>query len=365
VAAIEFHIEPAEEGKTWLRLYDGAQKAAELQVIEYEMYLAGVPVPMAGISEVHTEAAYRRQGLMRTLFGHLDGYLRERGFPLSLLFGIPDFYHRFGYATALVNSVVRIPTRQAELARASLVARAITEPDIPLLRALYEQDCRGRSGPLARQPAAWSRMLRGWAWHDAPQHCAVHADDGTLRGYAFWRPDRRRCHVDELIAADFEALESLLAVLAREAVARRVEYIHFRVPADHPVALLARRLGGTVETRLPYNSDGMLRVLDLQAVLDRVAPALAVRLATIRSPSAVRLVVHAPEGTATRDISEPGGAIVECRTTLPVAGQLLMGFRDPAEAAAAGELTTDPAALPLLQMLFPAGYPYCWSYDHF
>lgn len=160
---MEFRIEPAEEDKTWLRLYDGSRKAAELQVIDYEMYIAGVLVPMAGIAEVHTEAAYRRQGWMRTLFGHLEAYLRERGYPVSLLFGIPDFYHRFGYATALVNSVVRIPTRQAELARGRLAARAITEPDIPLLQALYEQDCRGRSGALARQPAAWSRMLRGWA----------------------------------------------------------------------------------------------------------------------------------------------------------------------------------------------------------
>jgi|DewCreStandDraft_2_1066082.scaffolds.fasta_scaffold00567_26 predicted acetyltransferase len=364
---MDFRIEEVadEPSKHWLRLYDGSRKAAELQVIDYEMYIAGVPVPMAGIAEVHTEAAYRRQGLMRTLFGHLDGYLRERGFPVSLLFGIPDFYHRFGYATALVNSVVRIPTRQAELARALLPARSVGEPDIPLLHQLYEQDCRGRSGPLVRRESAWTRMLRGWAWHEAPQRCAVHAEDGTLCGYAFWRPNRRRCHVDELIAADIHALESLLAVLAREAVARRVEYIHFRVPADHPVALLARRLGGIIELTLPYDAEGMLRVLDLQAVLDRVAPALAARLATIRSPSAARLVVHTPEGTATCDIGGPGGAIVECRTTLPVAGQLLMGFRDPAEAAAAGELTTDPAALPLLQTLLPAGFPYCWSYDHF
>jgi hypothetical protein len=284
---------------------------------------------------------------------------------VSLLFGIPDFYHRFGYATALVNSVVRIPTRQAERARARLAARAIAEQDIPLLQAMYEQDCRGRSGPLARQPATWSRMLRGWAWHDAPQHCAVYALDGTLRGYAFWRPDRRRCHVDELLAADLEALESLLAVLAQEAVARRVEYIHFRVPADHPVALLARRLGGTVETRLPYNSDGMLRVLDLQAVLDALAPALGARLASAHGPSAVRLVARTPEGDAAVDIGGPGGETLLCTTTLPVAGQLFMGFRAPAEAAAAGDLTADPVALPLLQTLFPAGYPYCWSFDQF
>lgn len=362
---MEFRIEPAEDGKTWLRLYDGARKAAELQVIEYHMYLAGVPLPMGGIAEVQTEAAYRRQGLMRTLFGHLDGYLRERGFPVSLLFGIPDFYHRFGYATALVNSVVRIPTRQAELARALLPARAITEADIPMLQALYEQDCRRRSGPLARQTSAWTRMLRGWAWHEASQHCVVYAHDGTIRGYAFWRPDRRRCHVDELLAADLQALESLLAVLAREAVARRVEYIHFRVPADHAVALLARRLGGTIETRLPYNADGMLRVVDLQAVLDAVAPALAGRLASGRGPSGVRLVARTPEGVAAASIGEPGGETVEFSTTLPVAGQLLMGFRDPAEAAAAGDLTIDAGALPLLQRLLPPGSPYCWSFDQF
>ncbi len=363
---MEFRIEPAKEGKqTWLRLYDGTRKAAELQVIEYEMYLAGVPVPMAGIAEVHTEAAYRRQGLMRTLFGHLDSYLRERGFPVSLLFGIPDFYHRFGYATALVDSVVRIPTRQAELARALLPARTITAPDIPMLQALYEQDCRGRSGPLVRPAGSWTRMLQGWAWHEAPQHCVVHAQDGTLRGYAIWRPDRRRCHVDELIAADFQALESLLAVLAREAVARRVEYIHFRVPADHPVAALARRLGGTVEARLPYKSDGMLRVLDLQAVLNALAPALVARLACVRGPSAVRLVAHTPEGVAAADIGGPGSETIECSTTLPVAGQLLMGFRDPAEAAAAGDLTIDTGALPLLQRLLPPGVPYCWSFDRF
>lgn len=72
-----------------------------------------------------------------------------------------------------------------------------------------------------------------------------------------------------------------------------------------------------------------------------------------------------PEGVAAVDIGGPGGETVECTTTLPVAGQLVVGFRAPTEAAAAGDLTVNPGALPLLQTLFPAGYPYCWSFDQF
>ena len=44
--------------------------------------------------------------------------MQHEGFDVSMLFGIPNFYPKFGYATCMAQPKVSIKTRDAELANA-------------------------------------------------------------------------------------------------------------------------------------------------------------------------------------------------------------------------------------------------------
>ena len=57
-------------------------------------------LPMDGIAGVHTEREQRNRGFARKLLQATVDHLRQGDGALTMLYGIPDFYHRFGYVTA-------------------------------------------------------------------------------------------------------------------------------------------------------------------------------------------------------------------------------------------------------------------------
>ena len=56
--------------------------------------------------------------------------MTQEGFDCAILFGIPDFYDKFGYAVCLPECRTEMRTRDAERADATLTARPYT-PDAP------------------------------------------------------------------------------------------------------------------------------------------------------------------------------------------------------------------------------------------
>jgi predicted N-acetyltransferase YhbS len=69
-------------------------------VMDYNMRIGRARVRVAGIGSVATHGDYRRRGLMAKTATASINRLRDHGYDLSILFGIDDFYHRFGYVRA-------------------------------------------------------------------------------------------------------------------------------------------------------------------------------------------------------------------------------------------------------------------------
>jgi predicted N-acetyltransferase YhbS len=64
---------------------------------DYQMRVGSARVRVGGVGGVATDADYRKRGLMdRTARASMEA-MRAQGYDVSLLFGIDDFYHRFGY----------------------------------------------------------------------------------------------------------------------------------------------------------------------------------------------------------------------------------------------------------------------------
>src|SRR5688500_18371806 len=152
--AIELRFTDVEGGFR-LGLFEGEVEVANLIVGRYTMRLAGAEVLMGGIWGVVTHPAHRGRGFGAQMLRATVGRLREERFPISLLWGISDFYHRFGYVPVLPGYTLTVTTRNAERLGAGpdgFTVRPGTPTDAPALADLYHRTTVSRTGTLRRWP---------------------------------------------------------------------------------------------------------------------------------------------------------------------------------------------------------------------
>ena len=97
-----------------LGLFEGEVEVANLIVGRYTMRLAGGEVQMGGIAGVVTHPVHRGRGLGVQMLRATVARMREERYPISVLWGISDFYHRFGYTPVLAGYTLTVSTRNAE-----------------------------------------------------------------------------------------------------------------------------------------------------------------------------------------------------------------------------------------------------------
>ena len=284
--AIRTRYEPDDAGCT-VSVLDGEQSVAVLRVIRLTMRLREALVPMAGIGDVRTHPAHRRQGHARRLFAATLEHMRRERCAVSLLFGISDFYWRFGYAPVLPEYDVSLTTRDAERLiaarpRAAVAVRPGRPENGPALLDLYTRANGARSGALRRTAEAFDTRpkpdVQNWWFH--PRRYLVAERDGVAEGYAALSGDPSSFRVREVVVPEAHvaaAGTALIGALTEEALARRRERIHLPLPPDEPLMGLLRPVGCKLEVTYPSNASGMGRIVDLAVLAEALTPALAGR----------------------------------------------------------------------------------------
>jgi len=328
-------------------------------VWDYRMRIGGATVRCAGIGGVATDADHRRKGHMARTAAYGVERLRARGYPLSILFGIDDFYHRFGYVPAwreaswhlLRKDLPPLAGRPPPLERASFA------PSDDVIR-LHNQWNAGLTGTAVRPTFTrgffrWARTTpEGWLWRDAR---------GRAAGHLF-------VHEDEEALVTTEATgdpEIVLAALARLAARKGLPALRFEtLPYGAALARRLRTLNCRYEQRYARDGEAMVRLVDLAACLRAIEPELSRRLAS----SALdgyrgSLRVEGPEGAAGLALDRGRVRVVPAargRTSLRAGwylAQLLLGTDDPMETCEVGRVRLAGDAARLVPVLFPAQHP--------
>jgi predicted acetyltransferase len=348
------------------------EAVARLRVLRRSMHLAGAAVEMGGIADVVTHPAHRGLGYGARLLEATVAYMRRERYHFSVLFGIPDFYWRFGYAPVLPEYDLSVSTRDAErLVPAALATvRPAGPDDAPALLDLYTRRNTGRNGTLQRAPERFDARPRQDAenWWQHPRRLLLATVAGRPAGYAVLHGDPARFRVQEVIVPSDDvatAGAALVIALAEEAVRRRLERVRLPLPPDEPLAGLLRGAGCKMEITYPTNGGGMGRVVDLPSLAESLEPALAPRVAALPEslrPGTVDLDCG-EEGRAS--LSFGGGRTVRLTFPQPRLSQLLMGYRGVDDLRTLHPDAVDPEDLPVVRALFPAGYPHMWAIDHF
>jgi hypothetical protein len=272
---------------------DGEQPVCSLVLLSMDVRFGALALPVEGYAAVVTPPEHRRHGYMDRLFRRSLRSASER-VSVACLYGIADFYPRFGFVTCQRGVEWRVSlydTRRLPPVPEGAL-RAGSPSDLPAMRALFNTVHGKRPWSVARADD-WDRLPKTRDWN--PGADIVLAGNGDrLSGYAViqeipfgWRPKHVR--VEEIVARDLATARVLLADAARRARGLDYERIVFNEPGDSAVARAARGIGCETVYRHYAAAGGMAALLDRGRFLDEVRPELARRAAAASISEAAQL----------------------------------------------------------------------------
>jgi len=374
---LDMRVEEISRGQRVELLLDG-EHVSGLTINDLQMHIGRAVVHMGGIGGVHTDQRHRLQGYSRRVCEYSNRYMFERGYDVSLLFGITDFYPKFGFVSCLPSYKLTLTTRTVEralrqAARGRTPKVRLGRPeDFPRVRALYNQEYACRTGSIFRT-SRWKGFRMGSTWGSKTTTLVATVPGGRILAYA-GVDDREDALTVFEVAGDPRAYGALLRALAREAVAKRVESMAFLLPPDDRFSLFSRRFGGTVTVNYPYTGGGMLRVINLATLFDKLSPELTARLQAVgfsgpRRTFLLRTDIGSVRVTAGPAVVRVGSPRRGKQAVVEMAqhwlSPLLFGFRTVAEVASEPGVRIPQALRGLLGVLFPLQWAHVSRADYF
>ncbi|MEM2981407.1 MAG: GNAT family N-acetyltransferase [Thermoproteota archaeon] len=366
-------IDSARSHKVELLLDElGGSPVSWLIINDLEVKVGKSFLKMGGLGGVGTLEEHRMKGYSRRVIEYSVEYMAKNGYDVSMLFGIPDYYIRWGYATTLSKCKITMPLRNAERARPGLRARPMAKEDADAVLDIYELTNRFRTGPVKRYRGEWFKFRIGSTWNILADGTVFEDESGRIVAYCASDRWPRVMRITEVGAKEIPLYEHVLRYACDMAIQKKATELEIYVPFDHPFAELCKSLGCTVSIEYPYASDGMGRIINLHSTFRKLIPELEERLerSCVRNlPSKISFktdlgIVTLEISGACLSLSETGS---ENWIELPqwVLMQLILGYRSPENILADNIVRYEGKIMETLQALFPSGHPYIWLSDWF
>ena len=368
---IEMRVTDEERSHKVELLADGVS-TSWVVVIDIEMKVGMSYLKMGGIGGVGTLEEQRMKGYSRRVLEHSVDFMTGHGYDVSMLYGIPDFYSKWGYASTLSDYKITVPLRNAKRAREGLHARPMTKENADQVLDLYELTNEQRTGPVKRDRKTWFKFRKGSDWRIMADGTVFEDESGKI--VAYYAADRwpRVMRVTEVGAREPLFYENVLKHASEVAEQKQAPEIEVFAPLDHPFTNLCERMGCTATLNYYYDQMGMGRIMNILSTFEKLRPELSRRLgsAELRDyPS--RLSIRTDIGSITLELSDSGMSFSEKASAdwieLPqwALMQLILGYRPVSDAMADPTVKTEGNIREILEALFPTGYPYIWLADWF
>jgi len=341
-----------------------------LNVHDLKMRIGPAIVRVGGIGGVATNFRHRMKGYSRRVMTDTTRFMKEQGFDVALLFGIDSFYHKFGYAPCMPEMSGSIRTRDAERigkARGFRIRRA-AEKDYPAISRLYAKNVENHTLMMVRTPKSVAEIRHGSEWRRVPEIFVVENPARRFAGYFIRDAAPAVTTLCEVETSTADALPAILAALTREAVNRRDGEITFHLAQDHPMTHLMRRLGCEVKARYRNTGGAMGRILNQDALLDKVGSAYVHDCSILSGCKQFAVDVTTEFGTTKVPVpfteSRP-----KTKSSLKIPAmtlfQLITGFRDPDEVAKSPGVSAKGGGMEAVSFFHPGYEPYMYVVDYF
>ncbi len=321
--------------------------------------MGSTQLDISGIGEVNTHPDYRSQGTASRLMQDAINYAIHHQHALLLLDGIPNFYHRFGYA-----NIIKIPKH--DIACEDILAhptspyhvRLATVDDIPDLLTLYQRHYGPYSGYFPRTYQQQRHLL------DHQLHFLAMNRDNEPCGYLIlYERHIGNYIVLEVAADDWPAALALLQHHIRFVGTNSdtPKEIQWPLPLNSlTFYLLADNLSLRSETDYRLNGNWMVRPAHLPTLFRSFPPLWQERLQRCNLAWSGTLALTIDDSTCHFEVTSadihivehPSNHVHEIKLSSQVFTQLLFGYRSITWAMHQPGQQIPNDLIPLLSILF-------------
>ena len=353
---------------------DGDKIVSHVGIWKYRMRVGKARLLTGGIGAVMTHGGYRKRGIAAKVTRATIRAMREGGYGFSILFGIRDLYHRFGYVQAWPHTTHTIKLRDLPAGKGKLKLRKVSPREVlcgtGAIMRIYNRDSAALTGSAERPIyTLWHGLV------DKFETRALCDSRGRTKGYLVTR--KRREDLEVLEAGGMSAgcgagqLLAALRTLARQARCSRIRFEGLSYA--HPLSRVLREGNCSVEMRHSRSGGAMAAVISLTGCLEAMAGELSDRLGRSRmkgfkgvlnvAAMGESVSLHIARGKVRVGAGRPRSA------NRIIAGaavaRLIIGSEPPAVLARQGHVKFRGAAGELAEALFPRQWPMLNQLDRF
>ena len=315
------------------------------------------------VAPVATHPDHQGKGYCSAVMRDAVAYMKTHEVDLSILWGVPWLYPRYGYSPAMVRTELVVkPTQPPVAATDSYSVRPLAEMDIEAVTQMYHANTATQTCTEVRSPAQWE-----WRPSSATVVQEVVTDGaGAVVGYWSLGTDWGRPCAHEVGVATPEACGVVFNRLLEAAKAKGVTEFPCLLHPAHPFTRFAFHHGGEVRIRSGGGA-GMARVINLRSLVRAMAPEFDQRLhhtelhdfeGTLTIVSEDTVVLHIDQGQVSVT-EDTGGGGFQLSLPLALLNPLITGYLASCEVLRRPHVTVTGGkpARRLIEILFPAGWP--------
>ena len=338
------------------------------------MRFGPVKVPAMTVGPVATHDRYRKRGYCAAAMNDASAYMKENGFLLAYLGGVPNFYYRFGYYPYMSRGNVEFKREEAgKEARAGRL-RAMTRKDLPRVRRLYDEVTAERICAAARDDKVWDWLIGPGGRASLFEGPKMILDArGRLCGYLTMKP-KAPLQVHEIVVRQDEAgCRAALGALVREARRHELKEVTLPLPWDDALAVVLRQYVGAEFKLWAHPTGGaLMKIVDFPGLMRRLQPLFARRWRRAgKALPTLRFTLSSEIGAAGFTVERGGVRVSDplrgSRVRIPqrwLSG-LITGYHAVRDIARRRGASVPTRLMSVLEVLFPHGWPFVYKGDSY
>jgi len=333
-----------------------------------------VAVPATTIGPVGTHDHYRKKGYSFAAMDDASDYMKENGFLLAYLQGIPNYYYRYGYYPYGTGSRLEFDRNAAKTAASEGRLVAMTRRHAGDIRRIYDRATADRACAAVRDTELWDWLLsygrKSWLFR-YPR--AILNAEQQVCGYVTGGA-RHNFNIREIVVKPDEAsCRAALGAIVREGKRLEVKRISLPVPWDDALAVFVRQ-HVDCEFKMWSNTTGglLMKVVDFPALMRKLEPLFtrrwkAAQTSLPRTQFTLATEIGSVGLTICRDSVRVGSPVRGSRARVPqrwLSG-LITGYHAARDIAPREGASIPARLLPVMEILFPSGWPWVYQADNY
>ena len=348
--------------RNFFSLWDGDLMVATLNLIPMTWSLGGVPLRVAEMGLVATHPEYRHKGLQRLLNVEFDRRIRDDGYHLAAIEGIPYFYRQFGYEYSVpldewaVIPLIKLPEQ------ATLHISPLKPEEIPAAVNLLEASQRKYTVHCIRSPQEWATQEKTGIVGEHPSKTYTVRSGGKIMAYFRVSIENKAVLLHEITETGGATSAMIAAFIRRLGEENGASELVSREGYVEPFDEYLFALGAL--RRRPYA--WQMKIIDPQRVLERIMPVFEERIK--RSPLrrysgsiplnlyGVTVTLTFDNGVAVGVKQSPSEQKEEVSVNPRVFAKMLLGYRSIDELEEEyPDVQIKPPYKQIMEILFPKG----------